>query len=226
MKILSQPIILVLIILLNSANVNSQGIKAGVGFSGITQRYTNPNYFTIGYDQNLGEKISISLTYNLGFPPSNDVELTYGFPSADGNVQFSVNHICTWNEFSFTSKYFFRDNSDGSFYSSSGVSLLKAKNEYEVTSLSVDGNSTYTNYGDLSEGTYDQDITLIPLFLNFGYRGEFEGWYFDVYAGMGILPFGANPDVEPAALANRGVETRFAPVSFQFGITYGISWAN
>ncbi|MBP6531655.1 MAG: hypothetical protein KA285_00150 [Bacteroidia bacterium] len=214
-----------MITLLNFTNVYSQGIKAGVGFSGITQRYTNPNYFRIGYDQNLGEKISVSLTYKLAFPPSNDVVLTYGFPSADGDVRFSVNHICTWNEFSFISKYFFFHNSEAGFYSASGISLLQAKNEYEVSSLSVDGNSTYTNYGDLSEGTYEQDITLIPLFLNIGYRGEFEGWYFDTYAGMGILPFGANPDVEPAALANRGVETRFAPVSFQFGITYGVSWA-
>lgn len=229
MKNITSGIILLASVFLNYINANSQAIKADfIGYSGITSRYENQLFYGFGYDQNLGEKISVGITYKKGYSLDDTyftTQIEYGFPTVDGDVLFSVYHHNSWQEFSYTSKYFFEDNSDGSYFVSTGISLLMAKNEYDVRDLSVNGNFDPTFYGDLREGLYKQDITLIPISLDLGRRGEFDGLYFEYYFGLGLLPFGANPDVEPASLANHGVETRFEPVSFHFGLSFGFSWA-
>ncbi len=218
-------IVLILSILYNYSNVYSQSIKFGVAFSGITREYKNTESFTIGYDHNVGEKNSFGLSYKIGFPPYNSsLGTPYSFSSPDGTVNFQVSQQATWHEFSYTSKYFLYNNSDADFYVSSGISLLKSKNEYEVTSLSVNNDPNKSQYKDLSEGIFTQNVTLIPLSIDFGHRGEYDRWFLDYFVGISILPFGANPDIEPAALANHGVETMFSSFSFRYGASFGISW--
>lgn len=230
MKNISTGFLILFSILLVNTNANSQAIKVDfLGYSGITERYSNPMYWGIGYDHNLIDKLSVGLTYKKGYSFDDSYyinQVDYGFPTSDGDVLFSIYHKTNWHEFAFTSKYFFEDNSDGSYFVSSGISLFQATNTYDLNNLSVNGDPGPAFYGDLREGIYEQDITLIPFSLDLGRRGEFDGFYFEYNLGVGFTPFGAHPDVEPASLANHGVETRFAPISFHFGLSFGFSWAD
>ncbi len=229
MKKISTGIFLVIYLLLNYTNSNSQGIKVDfLGFNGVAQNYGTPLFWGIGYEQNFGEKISLGLTYRSGYSFDSEnsySDVEYGFSIPNGNVSFTVFHNCTWSEFAYTSKYFFSDNSDGSYYVASGISMMQTTVQYDLNNLQVNGISDPTFYGDLSEGIYKQDITLFPVSIDLGHRGEFDGLFYDYYIGLGFLPFGANPDAEPASLASHGVEPQFASLSFRFGMTFGVSWA-
>ena len=166
------------------------------------------------------------MTYRTPFSSNEGLyinEVRYGYPTNDGDVYFTVYHINDWQEFAYTSKYYFIDNEDAGFYVASGISLMLATNTYKVDNLTTVGN-TQPYQGDVVPGDYEQEITLIPFSLDLGHRGEFDGLFFEYFVGMQILPFGANPDVEPAFLANHGVETRYMPVSFHAGISLGYSW--
>ena len=79
---------------------------------------------------------------------------------------------------------------------------------------------------DISYGVYKQDLTLVPISFDLGSRSEFDGWYYDFYLGLSILPFGNKKDVKPQFLQNRGVETMFDPVSFHIALCFGVSWAD
>ena len=229
MKNISLRVLLILALLFNHIDTKAQAIKADfLTYDGICVNYSKPLFWGLGYDHNLGDKISIGLTYKKGYFFDEELsanEVEYGFPSANGDVYFSVWHNTSWHEFAYTSKYFFADNTDGSYFVSSGIGLMKAKNEYDLNSLRVDG--VYTpHYGDLTEGIYEQDITLIPISIDIGNRGEFDGLYFEWYMGARFLPFGSSFDVEPASLAIHGVETRFQPISFHIALCVGVSWAH
>ena len=60
--------------------------------------------------------------------------------------------------------------------------------------------------------------------LDLGYRSEFDGWYQDYFIGFTFLPFGSKKDVEPAALSNAGLQTKFSGLSFRFGLAFGLGW--
>ena len=227
-------ILIIISILANIKISNAQAIKLDyLAFSGIASRYSKPFFWGIGYDHNLGDKISIGLTYKSGYALDADyfnTEISYGFPAVDASniehlVTFNVVHNTSWREFAYTSKYFFADNTDGGYFVSSGISLFQAKNEYQVSGLAVDMDPK-TNYLDIAEGIYEQNITLLPISFDLGGRGAFDGFYFEYYLGMGFLPFGSQKDVKPAFLFNHGVETRFQPISFHLGLCVGVSWAD
>lgn len=227
MKIFLSRAILVISLLLNYTNVNSQGIRLdGICYSGINNHYSSAGYWGLSYDQNFGEKLSLSLSFRTPFSSNEGLyvnEVQYGFRSIDGDVHFTVYHINDWQEFAYTSKYFFSDNSDGSYFVSSGISLMLATNTYNLNYLDVDGNSQ-SSYGDLAVGEYEQSITLIPFALDLGHRSEFDGFYLEYYVGAQFLLSGANTEVEPASLANHGVETRYSSASIHAGLCLGFSW--
>ena len=184
MKIFLSRAILVISLLLNYTNVNSQGIRLdGICYSGINNHYSSAGYWGLSYDQNFGEKLSLSLSFRTPFS----------------------------------------DNSDGSYFVSSGISLMLATNTYNLYYLDVDGNSQ-SSYGDLAVGEYEQSITLIPFALDLGHRSEFDGFYLEYYVGAQFLLSGANTEVEPASLANHGVETRYSSASIHAGLCLGFSW--
>ncbi len=230
MKKTSAGVLLVIVLLLNYTNAYSQGIKVDfLGYTGIADWYGTQMFYGFGYDHNLGEKLSVGLTYKNGYTlddNSSSVQVDYGFPSSDGDVLFSVYHTNEWHEFAFTSKYFFTDNLDGSYFVSSGISLVKVKNGYNIPSIDVENLGTVSVYQDLRTGYNEQDITLIPFSLDLGHRGDFDGLYYEIYTGIAFTPFGAHPDVEPAFLANQGVETSFSPISFHVGMSFGFGWAD
>ena len=103
--------------------------------------------------------------------------------------------------------------------------MLQTEIEYDVHSISVDQMGSSNAFG-ISQGLYKQKLTLIPISIDLGSRSEFDGWYYELYAGASLLPFGAKKDVSPSFLKNIGVETKFNPVSFHISLCVGVSWAD
>ena len=139
MKKISTGVFIVIYLLLNYTNSNSQGIKVDfLGFNGVAQNYGTPLFWGIGYEQNFGEKISLGLTYRSGYSFDSEnsySDVEYGFSIPNGNVSFTVFQNCSWSEFAYTSKYFFSDNSDGSYYVASGISMMQTTVQYELNNL-------------------------------------------------------------------------------------------
>ncbi len=232
MKLINK-ILLIVLFLIGTNNSFAQGIRLEYfGITGISSSYNQPDFYGFGYEQNVGDKISLGLTYRAGYDLGGDGSYEsdkYSYNktlsnSAVDQVSFNLTQTSSWKEYSYSSKYHFSDNSDGSFYISNSISLFNATNTYNITDIYVNNNST-SSYDNLGTGTlYEQKITLIPMSFDLGYRSEFDGWYQDYFIGMSFLPFGSKKDVEPSMLADHGVQTKFSALSFRFGLCFGIAW--
>ena len=202
-----------------------------LGYTTLQKSYTSTFYYGFGYEQNVGEKISLGLTYRKGYsidPDYSTLVNSYSFVGYENgvgyNVSFDILNISNWHEFVYTSKYFFEDNLDGGYFSTS-IGLVKSEIEYDIQNIWLDQSPVYNSF-DISYGVYKQDLTLVPISFDLGSRSEFDGWYYDFYLGLSILPFGNKKDVKPQFLHNRGVETMFDPVSFHIALCFGVSWAD
>ncbi len=233
MKLILTKIVFFITLICTYSQVNAQGIKVDLfGYSGLSSEYTSSFYYGIGYDQNVGDKISLGFSYIKGYsidPDYSKTEQYYSFIATENNLNYNVEvgltALSSWHSFSYTSKYFFDDNSDGGYYFSTGISMLQTEIEYDVHSISVDQMGSSNAFG-ISQGLYKQKLTLIPISIDLGSRSEFDGWYYELYAGASLLPFGAKKDVSPSFLKNIGVETKFNPVSFHISLCVGVSWAD
>lgn len=201
-----------------------------MGYTTIQKSYTSTFYYGFGYEQNVGDKISLGLTYRKGYsidPDYSSTTNTYTFVGYENgvgyNVSFDVVNISDWHEFNYTSKYFFEDNMEGGYFSSS-IGIVKTDIEYNVQNIWVDQYPAYYAF-DITPGVYHQELTLVPVSFDLGSRSEFDGWYYDLYLGVSMLPFGNKKDVKPQFLHNRGVESLFDPLSFHIALSVGVSWA-
>ncbi len=219
-------------VLLLQNPVHSQGLKMEVfGYTSLHTSYTSTFYYGFGYEQNVGDKISLALSYRKGYsadPDYSSVTERYSFIGNENGVNYDVSFelasISSWHEWNYSSKYFFDDNMSGSYFSTS-IGYLKSAVEYDVKNLSVDYAQVYSAF-DVRIGYFNQDITLIPVSFDFGTRSEFDGWYYDLYLGVSTLPFGSKKEIKPQFLHNRGVESLFVPVSFHIAFSIGVSWAD
>lgn len=207
---------------------NGQGIRLEwFGVKSLAADYAQPNFYGFGYEHNVGEKISLGLTYRAGYDISGDgpsqSQINYT-STVYGDVYFYLYQSTNWHEFSYSSKYYFEDNEDGSFYFSNTISMFKAENVYDVTEIYSNSGSTGGGFDGIPIGETKQKVTLIPLSFDLGYRSEFDGWYQDYYIGATFLPFGNLKAVQPSGLASHGVKPLFSSVSFQLGLCMGISW--
>lgn len=207
---------------------NGQGIRLEwFGVKSLAADYARPNFYGFGYEHNVGDKISLGLTYRAGYDLTDDgptrTDISYS-STVYGDIHFYVNQFTSWSEFSYSSKYYFEDNEDGSFYFSNTISLFKAENTYDVTEIYNNFGSVIGGIDGIPLGVSKQKVTLVPLSFDIGYRSEFDGWYQDYYIGATFLPFGNLKAVQPSGLANHGVEPLFSSVSFQLGLCMGISW--
>ena len=224
---LYKRIILATLFTLSTLAASSQGIRFEYfGVSGVASQYGSLVFYGFGYEQNVGEKISLGLTYRKGYDITDgetvDVEYV-NYTKALDDVRIDLLQTGTWSEFSYSSKYHFTDNSDGGFYIANSLSLFNAKTIINITSIYVNGSSE-SNYDGIGTIAYERSITLLPLSIDLGYRSEFDGWYQDYYFGINFLPFGNNKTVQPSQLSDHGLTSKFNSLSFRFGMCFGIAW--
>lgn len=221
-------ILLVGIFTLSTLAASSQGIRVEYfGVSGVASRYGSLVFYGFGYEQNVGDKISLGLTYRKGYDITDGetVDPEYvSYMKGTDEVKIDLSQTGTWKEFSYSSKYHFTDNSDGGFYIANSLSLFSAKTIINITSINVNGNSDISNYDGIGRTTYEKSTTLLPMTFDLGYRSEFDGWYQDYYFGINLLPFGNNKTVTPSQLSDHGITSKFNSLSFRFGMCFGIAW--
>ena len=225
---LYKRIILATLFTVSTLAASSQAIRFEYfGVSGVASRYGPLEFYGIGYEQNVGEKISLGLTYRKGYDITSgetvDVEYV-NYTKALDDVRIDLLQTGTWSEFSYSSKYHFTDNSDGGFYIANSLSMFNAKTNINITQITVNGNSDISNYDGIGTIAYEKSITLLPLSIDLGYRSEFDGWYQDYYFGINLLPFGNNKTVQPSQLSDHGLTSKFNSLSFRFGMCFGIAW--
>ena len=225
---LYKRIILATLFTLSTLAASSQGIRFEYfGVSGVASQYGSLVFYGFGYEQNVGEKISLGLTYRKGYDitdgENSETESINYLSKTSDDVRINLLQSATWNEFSYSSKYHFTDNSDGGFYIANSLSLFNAKTIINITSIYVNGSSE-SNYDGVGTIAYERSITLLPLSIDLGYRSEFDGWYQDYYFGINFLPFGNNKTVQPSQLSDHGLTSKFNSLSFRFGMCFGIAW--
>ena len=224
---LYKRIILATLFIVSTLGASSQGIRFEYfGVSGVASRYGPLEFYGIGFEQNVGDKISLGLTYRKGYDITSgetvDPEYVSYLKNSD-EVRIDLLQSGAWSEFSYSSKYHFTDNSDGGFYIANSLSLFSAKTIINITSISVNGSSE-SNYDGVGTIAYEKSITLLPMSFDLGYRSEFDGWYQDYYFGINLLPFGNNKTVTPSQLSDHGITSKFNSLSFRFGLCFGIAW--
>lgn len=201
------------------------GLRFDVGYSSLSADYHMPEFLAAGYLQDIGDKVSIGLSYRYGidFEERTGSDHTYSFQSNGDIISFQMDEKNSWQSISYTAKYHFNDCYEGAYVSHS-ISYLWATHENYITEISVNDIFQY-NYNDLeSFSTYRDKISLFPFSVDLGYRTDFEDWFYDFYVGFTYLPFGNSADYKSNTLQSAGAKMDYPALSFQVGLCAGIAW--
>jgi len=179
-------------------------------------------FYGIGYEQNFGKRIALSLEYNKGFGIGENDYVSVRFRDAN-QEGYDFDYLTTlpWSEFAYQAKYFFADNDEDAGYISSGISVRSINARTDVVHLQYD--STYISTVGAMGGVIEEKITLFPISIKFGYRGSIDGFFGDYFVGIHLIPGAAGKNVAPK-LASL-VETKFfSATAITFGMSFGIGW--
>lgn len=204
--------------------------KAKVDEDGPTNSFSNW-FVGIGYEQNVGNRIAVSLDINssLGKLFGSESEQSKTIDYYDNNYQFttsySINYTSyiSYTELNYQSKYFFNDNDDASGYISSGIGLKFVNWTYKA----VDG------YGSVPpeisylvpRNSIEEKLLVIPLSLRFGRRGSIDGAFGEYFFGFSYnLKAGNLPQSDE--LKNFFNEKPMRGFAFNLGYLWGIGWAD
>lgn len=177
-------------------------------------------YWGIGYEQNVGDRISVSAEINSSLGkiysesyvsiPEPYVDLTTG---QTYTTTKSYNLYVSYVELKYISKYFFKENDDRSGYIASTLGFKKV------------------NYGYSDEEGGEGDLSLkeskliIPLGLRLGWRGSIDGWFGDGFIGAG-LNIGASSEVKDPIIKAFNKNSSISTIYFTAGYSFGIGWAD
>ncbi|MFZ7145126.1 MAG: hypothetical protein ACO1G6_07260, partial [Bacteroidota bacterium] len=137
-------------------------------------------------------------------------------------IDYSKKH--TTLKLTFESRYFFRDNDEGSWYMASKISFQKRKETTVIERIGL-SNSVQTSFYDIEEsGEYSQNLFITPLSLTLGHRSNLEGFIFDFNLGYAFLPKNVYELSIPRGSITDNTIT-FYKSTFTFGLSIGIGWA-
>lgn len=142
----------------------------------------------IGYEQNVFDKLAVSLEYNFGY--------TFSIQS-DEYYDESINHLSSeeysymyslevpWSEIAYQSKYFFRDNTENSWYMGMGIGIKWFEYQFEILE-ELPGYSV-TGPGPLQIKKYYQTVSAIPITFRSGFRNSIQSFFQDYNFAVGYL---------------------------------------
>jgi hypothetical protein len=213
------------------SSVKSQAIRANY-FCGSAFQKTDGGggtkfwYWGFGYEQNVGDRIALSLEYNKGFSFGDEAEsaqLISGDVSTSG---YSMYYLQTmpWNEFSYQSKYFFTDNDDNAWYFSTGLAYRTVTVQVQIEDLMY--SSDYEPVlGTLHTGLYSEKVTFTPVSFKLGYRNSIDGFFGDYFLGINYLPGSSKKSINNTFLDQQITTKSFTSVALTFGFAMGFGWA-
>lgn len=223
------------LILFVSLKSNGQAIR--FNYLGIThplktgsETSSFPVYFGVGYEQNLGSRIALSLEYNHTYPNVFKLAFSESFThfgtvrTANGNnYDFEYDIKYPMHEIGYQSKFFFRDNDHHAWYVSNGISLIIIDYKWEIK------DDNYYNFGDappadFRTGTFSESLTSVPLNLRVGFRTTIDQAFSDLAFGFRVNLTGENkPTNKTYKYVND--KSRLRDISFVMSLSLGFGWA-
>ena len=196
-----------------------------------TEATTLPFSIGLGYEQNIGYRLAVTLEYNISYDNfinprviiGNDGEEYPHSGTTKDQTPYNFDYALTYpmSEIGYQSKYFFLDNDDHSAYFSTGLSLLMIDYTWKIR-----GNS-YNNAqppSDFKTGSFRETITSVPISFRFGYRGPTNGFFGDYSFGF---KYNLSGDKQPTLSSYHYVndESALRDFSFVMNLSWGFGWA-
>ena len=225
------------LIIFASLKSHSQAIR--FNYLGITaplktgsETYSIPVYYGIGYEQNIGSRIAVSLEYNHTYPDVYRMILSEEFNhygtinTVNGNsIGYEYDIKYPMHEIAYQSKFFFRDNDNHAWYFSTGISLIvieykwQIRNEYEYS-----GFNSPALPADFSTGTFSESVSSVPINLKMGFRTSIDKAFSDIAFG---LRFNVSGDKNPTNKTYKYVNevSSLRDISFVMSLSFGFGWA-
>lgn len=220
--------LLALLSVITQFTVNAQMIKFEyLGYSGLADGYAKSGRVGIGYDQNVGTKVSLALTFHYYYDLAADGVSPRFLDFNDneyGHVRMSFGENADAFSLTYSSKFYFKEVSDRGLYCSAELGIMKTTLSYTPYNLSADNRILYDYKGVQSEVETSISKILMPLSFNLGYRGDVDGAYGEYYIGITTLPLGNGDSSFPSALREHGFGSRYTKFALQFGFCAGIGW--
>jgi hypothetical protein len=170
-------------------------------------------YGSVGVDLDVSDRTSIGADFLFRLNLFGETELSDYVQYAGYSVDYILTPRST--QFLLRSSYFFSD--DRGFYVSSSFGVRKVSAEVIP--------STYdpTGFNQLPAWVVREtaETTLFPIGLRFGVRGELDGWYGDLFVGVGYMLGERNLFKAPYLEAK---DREIAGLSIQAGYALGIGW--
>ncbi len=192
------------------------GIQAAIHHERMTGRHGLHWMAGFGFDASDRTSIGLDLVGHLSFEPSESYveDVIYnGY-----NVSYSLSRNVIGLQY--RSTYFLRNDNSGAYL---GPYLGFRRFDREVLVL-----NTYSNSVGLGSSvdpswarTYRTTAMLFPVGMRFGIRSEMDGWYGDLYVGLG-LQLGSVKETNAAPFLDEKDELK--GFSFQVGYAIGMGW--
>lgn len=185
-------------------------------------------YLGLGYEQNLGHKIALSLEYNVSYSTALDDESLVSeetqyasVPSGNGTYSYSYTFEHPMQEISYQSKYLFRETGTHSWYVSTGLSLLMVDYTWKLNSSNQWNAQPPADY---RASSFNETVMYVPFNLRFGFRGPIDGSYGDYSFGLKVNLSG---DKVPKNATYKYVSNKssITDVAFFLCASWGFGWA-
>ena len=186
---------------------------------------TDPEIFldlSISYEKNLSPRVSAGIDLTVSLDASGK-EFSISYP----NYSITYEHEAKYLQLSYQSKYFFRDNDEGSWYVGSKLGF---QSRTEQSTPQYGSSGVPSDFQFYTKNT--QKVFLVPYTISIGRRGAFEGVFVDFFMGLSFLINGHPTPTIPFASYKRyyyGSEDQsnsfgYNDVTLNYGLKIGFGW--
>jgi len=230
---------------LSVAAMQASGQKTAFTFSFFNMGYyvnTSPltqGYMGIGLERNVGDYIALKLEINKGFQilynltdgkilgaaGSNDYSQSYYDTVTGYSNEFGYHWSVPCFDINYQSKFFFRGNDKTGPYMSMGIGIRSVKYIFHVGSVDDYYSDEDVPHDLEKKDGYFEKLTVIPLILRVGARGNMEGFFPDFSFGIGYN-ISHNKTVEDKTITKTWDLSvpELSGLTIVAGISFGIGW--
>ena len=230
---------------LSVAAMQASAQKTAFTFSFFNMAYyanTSPitqGYMGIGLERNVGDYISLKLEINKGFQilyNISDGKIVGALGSSehtqsyyDSTLGYSTDFAYHWTvpcfDINYQSKFFFRGNDKTGPYMSMGIGIRSVKYIFHTGAVTDLYDSEDVPHDLEKKDGYYEKLTVIPLILRVGARGDMDGFFPDFSFGIGYN-FSHDKTVEDKTITKTWDLSvpKLSALTIVAGISFGIGW--
>lgn len=169
--------------------------------------------FILGLDADVGDRNGLGFEYNFSADLFGNAEEGESFEYDGQTGYYYLTRKCSG--FTLRSMFFLNENDDGSVYLGPFIGIRNLSHELQT--------SYYDDYtGDMPAwaGRRTEETMLIPVGFRLGWRGPLDGYFGDIYIGIG-QQMGDLDGTGAFYLTQKDQLRRFF---LQFGYAMGVGW--